>query len=406
MYQIITKESIPSIFLNQNLRLSVLPREGTNKGLGYWDDLQEKYIKIGEFPHLAYLENKSLLSADDILVNSQLVGSLHAIPGATMYFELPAFPKIGKLHFGKIKQYAWNEGKEWEEGMIKMKLHPFFDVTCSVIIDSKIAIKLLKPDIGFLDQKDLLRTGCVFTASIKKYINPVPPYYLNFHNGEEPYEFKTAIETLLEASYLGRELAIAVQTAKNTARHDIGVMVVEKDEAVQIGAFTTAPKSKDSLIRLREAGIVRYESNGSESFIARILRPEVFDSVKLFHSGKDYKLKLSSQVSINRSSDGSAAFIPPILPGINISAKSDDYLGRKIAIAIGKQYNLQRDRDLTDTVHDVFKANYELIERIKISGGLKWLKSCFNASANSEFSGLGQDSKLIQAIMSGYKLSS
>jgi hypothetical protein len=404
MYHIRNRESISSNFLNQNLRLSVLPREGTNRGLGYWDDLQHKYIKLGEFPHLGYSENNALPLPDDILDNTQLVGSLHAIPGAVMYFELPAFPKIGKLCFGKVNEYAWSEGKEWEEGMIKMKLHPFFDVTCSIILDGKITIKLLKPDLIFLSQKDLLRTGCIFTASIQKSNNPSPPYYLIFHSGEEQYRFRTAIETL-DASYLGRELSVSIQTARNTARHDVGVMVVDKDEAVQIGAFTTAPKSKDSLIRLREAGIVRYEAHGSESFIARILRPEVFDSVKLFHSGKDYKLKLSNHLNIDRSIKDDATFLPPILPGINISAKSDDYLGSKIALAIGKQYNLQRDRDLTGIVHDVFKANPELTERIKISGGLKWLQSCFNESANIEFSGLGQDSKLIQAIISGYKLS-
>jgi hypothetical protein len=176
MYQIRTGESIPSKFLNQNLRLSVLPREEKNRGLGYWDDLQGKYVKIGEFPNLGYLENNPLFRADDILENTQLVGSLHAIPGTMMYFELPDFPEIGKLCFGKIKEYAWNEGKEWEEGMIKMKLHPFSDVTCSIILDGKITIKLLKPDINFLDQKDLLRKGCTFTISIKKHINSVLPY--------------------------------------------------------------------------------------------------------------------------------------------------------------------------------------------------------------------------------------
>lgn len=405
MYQIRTEESIPSKFLNQKLRLSVLSKEGKNRGLGYWDDLQEKYVKIGELPNIGYLENNTLLRADDILENTQLVGSIHAIPGAVMYFELPNFPEVGKLCFGKINEYAWNEGKEWEEGMIKMKLHPFFDITCSIILDGKITIKLLKSDIKFLNQKDLLRNGCTFTASIKKYINPVPPYYLNFHSGEDRYEFKTAIETL-DASYLGRELSVAIQTVENTEWHDVGVMVVENDEAVQIGAFTTAPKSKDSLKRLKEASIIRYETHSYKSLIIKILRPEVFDSVKLFHSGRDYKLKLSSQVNIDRSSEGSAVFLPPILPGINISAKSDDYLGRKIAVSIGKEYNLQRDRDLKDIVHDVLKANPELTERIKISGGLKWLQRCFNESANSEFSGLGQDSKLIQAILSGYKLSS
>ena len=73
---------------------------------------------------------------------------------------------------------------------------------------------------------------------------------------------------------------------------------------------------------------------------------------------------------------------------------------------IGKEYNLQRDRDLKDIVYDVLKVNPELTERIKISGGLEWLQRCFHESVNSEFSGLGQGSKLIQAILSGYKLSS
>lgn len=59
--------------------------------------------------------------------------------------------------------------------------------------------------------------------------------------------------------------------------------------------------------------------------------------------------------------------------------------------------------DLEEVAYGLFKANLNLVERIVLSGGVEWLKSCFHRKLNSEFSGDAKTSRLVKAIISASK---
>ena len=156
--------------------------------------------------------------------------------------------------------------------------------------------------------------------------------------------------------------------------------------------------------KLWAAGII---TNGRPNQPPQI-NQEIFKQVQLLPSGRDFKLNIYDRQKISFQADNDSLDLnllpaPPNLPGVNISSDSEDYLGKTLATTLGKLYMTKLNSNLEEVAYELFKDNPNLVERILLSGGVEWLKSCFHHKSNSNFSGDAETSKLVKAIISAYR---
>jgi hypothetical protein len=371
MYKIRTESesSLEPTLLKQKLQLVVLARDSKNQKLYYWDNRVNKYLNLG------YLAPDSETISD----YTQLTGSIHPLLGSSVYLILPGFESLGKIQFGYTNYYEWSREREWEQSIVDINLHPVNKYTYDIETNLQKGTKeLLIKDVLVLNENNLLSIDIQSKAFVKELtIDGKKELNLTISTATGEYPLSTKF-SYLNAAHLGKIVNFTIRKVKQSG-YDMEVRLLEHGEQTPIGKFTTATGSKDSLKKLWAAGII---TNGRPNQPPQI-NQEIFKQVQLLPSGRDFKLNIydSQKISIqanNNSFDLNLLPAPPNLPGVNISTDSEDYLGKTIAIALGKLYITKPNSELEEVAYELFKQNSNLVESIVLSGGIEWLTSCFH----------------------------
>jgi hypothetical protein len=395
MYKIRTETefSLNPILLKQKLRLIVLPQDSNKQDFYYWDERVKTYLRLGS---VAY-------DSEAIPNYTQLIGSIHPICGSIMYFKSPKFPHLGSIQFGRIDGYDWSTEKEWYKGIIDINICPVNKYNLYVKTSfSKAVEQLSAKDFIFLKSNNLLMSDLSFTAVVEESkIGSKEGTFLTINHDGNKHLLELKIKWL-DVNRINQKINFNIIKQIKDG-YDLEVRYLENGEQKTIGKFTTAPGSKDSEKRLRAAGFITYDPYDKSAQINQA----IFNQVELIHSGRDFKLNICDRQKLperanNTSIDLNLLPAPPDLPGVNISSDSEDYLGQKIATAIGKVYIKVPNSDLEEVTYNLFQSDLSLVESIIISGGIKWLQSCFHRKENSAFAGDAKTSKLIKAIISAY----
>jgi hypothetical protein len=396
MYTVRTENesSLEPTLLKQKLQLVVLAKDSKSQTLYHWDNRVKTYLSLG------YLAPDSEIISD----YTQLTASIHPLFGAIAYLILPGFESLGKIQFGYTNYYEWSREREWEQSIVDINLHPIDRYTYYIETSlHKDIEKLLTKDVLLLHENNLLDINIQSKAIVKELtLNGRKQFNLTISTSKGEYPLSTKF-SYLNPEYLGKIVSFTIRKIKESG-YDLEVRLLENGGQTPIGKFTTSTGSKDSLKKLWAAGII---ANGRPNQPPQI-NQDIFKQVQLLPSGRDFKLniydsqKLSLQAN-NNSFDLNLLPAPPNLPGVNISSNSEDYLGKTLATALGKLYMTKPNSALEEVAYELFKDNSNLVERIVLSGGIEWLKSCFHRKSNSEFSGDAETSKLVKAIISAYR---
>ena len=389
-----SESSLEPTLFKQKLQLVALAKDSKNHKLYYWDNRVKTYLNLG------YLAPDSEIIPD----YTQLIGSIHPLLGSIAYLILPGFESLGKIQFGYTNYYEWSREREWEQSIVDLNLHFINKYTYEIETSLKKDIKeLLIKDVLVLNENNLLSTDIQSKAIVKELtIDGKKQFNLTILTDKGEYPLSTKF-SYLSSEHLGKIVNFTISKVKQRG-YDLEVRLSENGEQTPIGKFTTSTGSKDSLQKLWAAGII---TNGRPNQPPQI-NQEIFKQVQLLPSGRDFKLNIYDSQNLsfqanNNSFDLNLLSAPPNLLGVNISTDSEDYLGKTLATTLGKLYMTKPDSNLEEVTYELFKDNSNLVERIVLSGGIEWLKSCFHHKSNSNFSGDAETSKLVKAIISAYR---